>query len=410
MNELIAICPRPSNWFVNWAAIDRAFSWIHDLAGCPQDPTHHAEGDVWIHCRMVCEALAALPAWRALAETESQVLFAAALLHDVAKPECTRSAPDGKITSRGHARRGSVLARRILWRLGMPFTLREQVTALVRHHQVPYYLMEQADPLRTVAAVSQTARCDHLAILAEADIRGRHCGDQGCLLENVTLFAEYCREQGCLPGPREFPSDHTRFVYFRSEDRHPDVPVHDDTRCEVVLMSGLPGAGKDHWVRRHHPDWPVVSLDVLREDLDIDPADGQGVVIQQARELARAYLRQSKSFVWNATNLSRQIRETCIGLFADYKARIRIVYLEAAEEELLKRNRQRPMPVPQAVMERLWTDGKSPMEPKLTASNGFRNTEASACRLKDPARRLRPAAHQGRSGSLSLVIALETRN
>ena len=29
-------------------------------------------------------------------------------------------------------------------------------------------------------------------------------------------------------------------------------------------MSGLPGAGKDTWVRTNLPDWPAVSLDAVR--------------------------------------------------------------------------------------------------------------------------------------------------
>jgi predicted kinase len=57
--------------------------------------------------------------------------------------------------------------------------------------------------------------------------------------------------------------------------------------------------------------------------------------------------------VWNATNLSRQLRSQCINLFADYNARVRIVYVEVPEERLLHQNRQRPAPVPLAVLNRL---------------------------------------------------------
>jgi predicted kinase len=91
----------------------------------------------------------------------------------------------------------------------------------------------------------------------------------------------------------------------------------------------------------------------VRGELDVDPADAQGQVINRAREQARGYLRQGQSFVWNATNLSRQLRGQCIQLFADYHARIRIVYVEAAEERLLRQNRQRQIPVPESVLERL---------------------------------------------------------
>lgn len=353
MNALFEFCPQAPTWTVDWAGLDQRFSWIRDMAGCAQDPVFHAEGDVWIHTRMVCEAVAALPAWRSLPDSDRQIVFTAALLHDVAKPACTRHDPEGRITSRGHSRRSAIMARQILWRLDVPFGVREQITALVRHHQVPYYLVIRPDAHRLAIEVGQTARCDQLAILAEADVRGRVCKDQQRLLDNIALFVEFCRDENCLAGPRAFSSDHARFLYFRSDHRHPDAPAHEAFRAEVVMLSGLPGAGKDTWIRKNLPDWPLVSLDAVRDELDVDPANEQGQVINRAREQARECLRKGRSFVWNATNLSRQLRGQCIQLFADYQARIRIVYVEVSEERLLRQNRQRPTPVPQAVLERL---------------------------------------------------------
>ena len=353
MSEALPPCPAPPDWRVDWDSYDREYPWIRRLAGCPQDPIFHAEGDVWIHTRMVCEELAAVPAWRDLPDGDRRVLFAAALLHDSAKPDCTRTEPDGRISSRGHSRRGAILARRILWRLGVPFALREQVAALVRWHQAPYYLIDRDDAQRRAVEISQTTRCDRLAVLAGADVRGRICEDKDRLLTNIALFTEYCREEGCLSAPRPFASDHARFLYFHQEGRRPDSAAHEDFRCEVVLMSGLPGAGKDHWVRRHLPDRPVVSLDALREELAVAPADEQGEVLNAAREQARAHLRAGRSFVWNATNLSRLVRGECVRLFAAYQARVRIVYIEAPADRLFEQNRRRPVPVPEAVLERL---------------------------------------------------------
>src|SRR4051812_17637098 len=117
MNDAILPCPKPPTWRVSWAELNDALPCIRNLAGCPQDPMYHAEGDVWLHTRMVCEELAALPAWRSLPEDERHTVFAAAVLHDTGKPDCTRVEPDGRITSRGHSRRGSILSRRLLWRM-----------------------------------------------------------------------------------------------------------------------------------------------------------------------------------------------------------------------------------------------------------------------------------------------------
>jgi predicted kinase len=351
--NVLSYCPEPPQWRVDWPALHDAYAWIRALASCPQDLLHHAEGDVWIHTRMVCEALASSADWRALPPAERAVVFAAALLHDVAKPECTRTDADGRITSRGHSRRGDIMARGILWRQAVPFAVREQITALVRYHQIPYFLIDRDDALRLCIEASQTARCDHLALLAEADVRGRICQDQLRLLDNVGLFREYCHEQHCLSTPRVFASAHSRFLYFQHPERHPDVPAHEDFHAEVILMSGLPGAGQDHYIRTHLFDWPVISLDAVRAELDIEPSKTQGAVVNRARELAREYLRQRRSFVWNATNLSRQLRRSLIALFAGYNARIAVKHIEVPHSVLFPQNRQRPASVPDAVMERM---------------------------------------------------------
>jgi predicted kinase len=118
-------------------------------------------------------------------------------------------------------------------------------------------------------------------------------------------------------------------------------------------MSGLPGSGKDHWIAANLPGWQVVSLDAVRRELDVAPTEPQGPVIRTARERARAYLREGRPFVWNGTNLSRDLRARVIRLFAEYRARVRIVYVEASEQQLLQQNRGRLSPVPERVIEKL---------------------------------------------------------
>jgi predicted kinase len=337
---------------MDWNALDEGFEWIRAMRGCPQDPTYHGEGDVWVHVRMVCEALAGMDTWRALPVDESEVVFAAALLHDVAKASCTRH-EDGRITSRGHSQRGAIDARRILWDLGTDFAVREQICGLVRHHQAPFHLINRIDARHLALRISQAARCDLLTMLATADALGRQCTDQSRVLEQVALFEEYCREQDCLLTSRQFPSAHSRFLYFRSEDRDPDYLAYDDSRCAVTLMSGLPGSGKNTWVAEHLSGVPAVSLDVIRDTLRAAPTGNQSAVIQAAREEARALLREASDFVWNATNLSRDVRRQLIDFFTDYGARVRIVYIESTPDRLFQQNRNRESAVPEKAIRRM---------------------------------------------------------
>jgi predicted kinase len=307
---------------------------------------------------MVTEALIADMNWRALEPERRSALFAAALLHDVAKPACMQIAVDGGVSSPGHARAGAALAREILTRgegfmEAMPFPQREAVARLVRSHGVPLWFLEKRDPQRAVLAASMSARLDDVASLAEADVRGRICADQQELLERVALFRAYCEEQACLTQPYAFASDHGRFIYFRDLSKAPTYAAYDDTVCEATLMSGLPGAGKDTWITRHAPDVPVISLDAIRRELKVTPADDQGAVAALAKSRARELLRRQQPFIWNATNITRTLRTALIDLFAAYHARIRIVYLDAPWDVILRRNQEREASVPEPVIARM---------------------------------------------------------
>ncbi|MBC8071816.1 MAG: HD domain-containing protein, partial [Deltaproteobacteria bacterium] len=207
---IASFTPEAPDWTVRWEEIDRALPWIAAMRDVPQDPIHHAEGDVWIHTRMVCEALVALPAWRELDAPLRERLFVAALLHDVAKPKTTVVQDDGRVRSPGHSPTGSVMARELLWRAGWPASVREPVCGLIRFHQVPYFAVDHPEARSVVIRLSQSVSARELAMLCEADIRGRHCADQPGQLDNIELFREYCTELGCFEHPYPFASDHAR--------------------------------------------------------------------------------------------------------------------------------------------------------------------------------------------------------
>jgi putative nucleotidyltransferase with HDIG domain len=347
-------CPRGDSWSLDWDGIVARLGCIEAMRGCRQDPRWHAEGDVFKHTRMVCEALVSLSEWRALPPTERSIVFAATLFHDVGKPACTRTQEDGAITSKGHARHGANMIRSMLYCANdAPMVVREAICSIVRHHGLPLNFLEKESPQRSVIAASLVARCEWLAMVAKADVLGRKCADQRELLDRIELFSAFCQENNCLALPRPFVSDHSRFVYLQKPKGNLEYDAYDDTDFEFILMSGLPGSGKDRWINDNVAGLPVVSLDALRLELSVDPADDQSAVVACAKEKARAFARSKKSFVWNATNVTRQMRDQLVRLAAGYNARVRIVYLEAPYQEILRRNRSRGNAVPVGVIDRL---------------------------------------------------------
>lgn len=348
-------CPEAPDWRVDMGALRAAYPWLEPLGTCPQDPIFHAEGDVLTHLGMVLTELAALPAFRELPDADRHIVFAGALLHDIAKPECTRVEDDGRVRSPGHAVKGVYKARRILTdEIYTPFEVREQVLALVRWHGLPANYLDKPDPQRAVLLTATNTRMDLLTVLAEADHRGRIVNKADDTMTRIGLFPDFCVECEAWAGPRAFANDVSRVHYFRTPGEHPTLHLFDDTTNEVTVMSGLPGSGKDTWVREHAGDREVISLDDIRRELDVDPADNQSEVVAAAYDRAKALLRRKEPFVWNATNVSRVLRGKVIDLSIAYRARVRVVYLEPPVPLIRARNAGRTKRVPQRVWERLF--------------------------------------------------------
>jgi predicted kinase len=341
-----------------WKSVRADFDFVRDMEGVPQDPRHHAEGDVAVHTRMVLDALAKLEGYKALPPQEREVLWAATLLHDVEKRTTTVREEDGSLTARGHAKKGAMTARLLLYiQYPTPFALREPVVNLVRYHGLPLWAIEKPDPAKAVIEASFVVDTRLLSLLARADALGRVCGDQQDLLYRIDLFEALCQEYGCWGKPRAFATPNARFQYFRKEDSYPDYVPFDDFGSNVVMMAGLPGAGKDTYVFHHYRDWPVINLDAIRREHKISPTDksGNGRVIQMAKEQARVYLRKGQNFVWNATNITRSMREQLVELFVTYKAYVKLVYVEVPYPVLHAQNYNREAVLPALAVDKLVT-------------------------------------------------------
>lgn len=337
---------------------------LRAMGETPQNPACHGEGDVLAHTKLVCERLCGMAEFRALGGGQRIALAAAAVLHDIGKIRTTRM-EDGRLTSPGHSTTGAHMARELLWREfglcgdGEKQALRETICLLVRRHMTPPHALESGEPERRLIALAAEGRLAKgfsmrlLCLLSLADALGRMADDVQEMAQAVLLCREACEEAGCLDAPLGFPSDYAQHAYLSGRGVTPGQPLYDDTWGEVVLMSGLPGTGKDTYIKAHYPGWPVVSLDALRVEMGVDPQDNQGRVAQAAAQRAREHLRAHRPFIWNATAVTPMMRGRQIRLFESYGAAVRIVYLETGWDEQLVRNAGRSAAVPESVIGKL---------------------------------------------------------
>jgi predicted kinase len=344
---------------IDWELMSQKFGWLTDMRGVEQDALWHFEGDVYTHTKMVVEALVGLDEFKKLDKQRQHILFASAIFHDIEKRSTTKIEMiegEERITSPRHAKRGESTVRSMLYReIDTPFEIREEIAKLVRHHGLPLFVLEQKLPERAVIKASLILDTSLLYLLAKADVLGRICIDQQDVLEDIELFKELCLEYECFGKARKFSSDYARFLYLNREDIMLGYEPYDDLKFTVYIMSAIPASGKDTYIAKHL-DIPVLSLDNIRREHKIKPTDkkGTGRVVQMAKEEAKVYMRKKESFVFNATNITKDMRSRWISLFLEYRARVEIIYLEVPYKQLKKQNSNREHVVPLEVIDKLF--------------------------------------------------------
>lgn len=343
---------------VDWTAIETEFPYVADMAACIQDPVYHAEGDVLTHTKLVMAELMRDEEFQALPPKRRNVLALAVLWHDVAKPETRVEVFDEelgriRVSHPYHAAKGAMHAWRDLWRAGAPLDVRRDVFALVLGHQQIFRVLQNADPRLALARLSTLGSIYELTMLAKADNRGRICPNKRVADDEMDLVRIAAEENGCLHTPWPFASDQARLRFARGIKDSLFFEPQPPKGSRVIILSGLPGMGKDTYARTVLKDYAHVSLDQTREERDIGPTDNQGQVIQATIEACRTHLRAKTPFVFNATNLTRLQRSKWATMAIAYDAHVSIHALDVSEGRMRKNNRERKDSVPDTVIDRM---------------------------------------------------------
>ncbi|MFG6080352.1 AAA family ATPase [Paracoccus litorisediminis] len=345
----------------------RALPWSQAMIGCPHDAIYHAEGDPFIHTGMVAQELECGAGFDALSEEKREILRIGAWLHDIAKPATTQIIWDEalqreRVRQPGHAPLGAAWAWQGLLDAGYDPLKARDVHGLVFWHQRPGHLaksglegpigIENTAVKRVIQFSHETVllNWDDLLRLCAADSRGRRFpGGIQPGIEDLELARMFIEDQGGNAGVDliherwPFANAAARLTYLRSEGKtgNPFYTPKDPSGSRVILLSGLPGSGKNTLLSKSFSGLPSISFDDLRAELRMSQGDNQGRMIQAAFEKAREYLRRGEDFVWNATCLSLRARQKIAGLALDYDAKVEIHAIDIPLETSIERNRGR---------------------------------------------------------------------
>lgn len=340
----------------NWEQLEKHCTWFQDMKEVEQDKIWHSEGNVQIHTKMVCEELIKLPEFQVLSDQDKHIMFVSALMHDIEKRSTTTTEEKyGRtcVVAPKHAERGEKTARELLYKeFDCPYHIRETICKVVKWHGKPLHSCSD----KVMINLATQVPIHFLSMISKADILGRICEDALEQLEKIEFFSLHGEDLDCLYGPRKFSSDLAEYVYLTSgHEAYLDYEPFDETKFEVMMMSALPGSGKDTYITKNLKDWNIVSLDDIRVELGVKPTDksGNGTVIQLAKERAKEFMRKRQNFVWNATNITAQLRMQLIELFESYGGKVTLVYVEVPYKTLIKQNNNREEIVPQVVLDKM---------------------------------------------------------
>lgn len=126
----------------------------------------------------------------------------------------------------------------------------------------------------------------------------------------------------------------------------------------VVLLVGLPGAGKSSYCRQHQ--LPALSSDDLRRAI-LDDADDQQhpeLIFSALRHLLRARLRAGRPQTYvDATNLSPRERAPLLAIAAEFQYPCGALWFDVPLDVCAQRNRRRALDggreVPEAALARM---------------------------------------------------------
>lgn len=332
-------------------------SYIIDMKNCEQDKDYHGEIYVWTHVLMVLDEINKLT----IDETDKELLRYVAVLHDISKPYCSELI-DGHISTPGHGRKSYHIAMDLLENIDISLTDKIEILHLILNHSKPNWVIDKEDPFRSVIELSMTCRLDLLYSFCKCDVLGRICQDKLELLDKLEYFKDYANELNCFYNKFEFSSDILKYNYLVKKSHHyTDIPF-DDTKSKVYMVCGLPGSGKDYYIKNNMGKLPVISLDSIRTELKIKPNDEQGLIIQTAKDRARQYMRKGEDFIWNATNITVQLRSGLISLFNDYDSHINIIFINKPLSKILLQNKNRDTMIPEKVIIKLHKKMEIPTE------------------------------------------------
>ncbi len=369
---------RPLRLLDHWGLLQACFPELAALAHVPRPPRSGRRHAALDRTQALLDAVQ--PELSALSPPRAQALYLAALLAHAGQGA-------GAAVSR-YERGEAALARDVLFRLGLPGPLRDEVLYLVRSQRLPATLGTRPGSLGRMLRLAWVLDTDLLYRLAvaAADLLGP--AQAARTRASLQAFRDRCQTLGIFgaePPPLVAPerwqsiavADPRRARRLQGELRFWRAKGTIETLAQaeawlaqqeslpggaLYLPVGVPGSGKSTWIGRHLGGVHLVSMDEMRERLLGDRADQSrnAEVYRRSRGELSAALRRGETVVWDAQSQTWSARQGLLLVAREAHAYVTIVYLDVPLAVALERNAQRRTLVPEPVIARSYNELQEP--------------------------------------------------
>lgn len=269
---------------VNWKNVWKVHEFSM-LKTCEQNPVWHKEGNAAVHTECVVNAAVKLIKENIhnFTETEKSLLITSALFHDIGKGVTTEF-KKGNWHAYNHEVEGEKITRYLLW--DAPVSFREEVCALVRWHMEPLRVFEGKEQLEKIVRLSKRCYLKVLIALKEADIMGsEQLQDKSIDYMKLQTIRDIALDMGCYDDKSLIPVDGD-YIW----NKRKGAPT-------CICMIGLPGSGKDTYIKRVQmidENWKNAVV-LCRDDIRVE----LGLCKEGEKIVAKAYDEDRVTKIFN---------------------------------------------------------------------------------------------------------------
>lgn len=300
----------------NWGYI-LSLPQFNQMLTTPQLDNNGNQTNLAVHTQLVTERMLEYLTDDIVADKESNyyiIMLMAAIFHDIGKIERTTFDDNlGCYVSKRHNIAGERLIRQLFF--DEDLEKREKVCYMIRHH----HDLNQVNEDKTLFAdVIKNANglvpLRDMVALFKCDMRHSHLqGDENNFFDSkIPKIIQASKLLNCYLKPYIHDTRRHKFQDFYDTTNIPSLSLQQEFK--VYIMIGLPGSGKDEWIKKNLPNLPNITIN-----------QNEKIFEEKIIDLCE----KRESFIINGDNLKIKDRKKFHNIILNYNPYIVYIVVEA---------------------------------------------------------------------------------